>query len=708
MFDKFDKNAISNENLYYANLKREKRLRDQTEEMEREKIAMENLKHQMDEEKQYQLDKKNRIKQAQYEDYNNYLKQKYSTPPQYREQLNIKLGGEQRNIRKTNYNEEMENLCINPTTQKHELPNVINYSDMGRKYQKGYSHGYNIITGEVYSDNYYNPNNNNINEENNKKEINNNNNEKIEYKDENNMTNNINYKGISISREEYEEFLRYKEMKRQKALEEQQYLEKEKNPNNYNYNKTNQNNPNENYYKKYENEQPLNYNQPPKDYYSNYERINEKNSIKNNFHYEEQNPTSQKRFDEIKEKENFLKQENKYYEDYKNRLLMERQNQMQENNNYPPNMEQQNYTQNPPYYYEEQQEMRNKPEIYQENQYENRNMNNDAYSREAYDKMKMMERQQINKDKYNNEDYDEQIQFNDNISFPEKQQMNKNIQNQERMAENYQMNENQNQNEIKDINREKYLQFLKEQSQSNNQIRNYPPEQNQYQERERERRENERDYIPKQNQFQNEYNQINTNQISSRDYQEYQEQIKPPTPQPLPQLQQPNKYLSYQEQIQRLQKQKEQEKIEPTNNYPSNNPQISEYNMNKIRNLYNKDNIFTPEQPPKIEPKYNDMPLTEKERKELIQKDYAKYLDWQISEKNRGGKTPYNQKRYNPIIDDDDINVNNQREQNNYEEMKYKENLMNKLPIDPYRNKNYDMNNRNDYGYINNYNLPKK
>ena len=706
MFDKFDKNAISNENLYYANLKREKRLRDQTEEMEREKIAMENLKHQMDEEKQYQLDKKNRIKQAQYEDYNNYLKQKYSTPPQYREQLNIKLGGEQRNIRKTNYNEEMENLCINPTTQKHELPNVINYSDMGRKYQKGYSHGYNIITGEVYSDNHYNPNNNNINEENNTKEINNNNNEKIEYKNENNMTNNINYKGISISREEYEEFLRYKEMKRQKALEEQQYLEKEKNPNNYNYNKTNQNNPNENYYKKYENEQPLNYNQPPKDYYSNYERINEKNSIKNNFHYEEQNPTPQKRFDEIKEKENFLKQENKYYEDYKNRLLMERQNQMQENNNYPPNMEQQNYTQNPPYYYEEQQEMRNKPEIYQENQYENRNMNNDAYSREAYDKMKMMERQQINKDKYNNEDYDEQIQFNDNISFPEKQQMNKNIQNQERMAENYQMNENQNQNEIKDINREKYLQFLKEQSQSNNQIRNYPPEQNQYQERERER-ENERDYIPKQNQFQNEYNQINTNQTSSRDYQEYQEQIKPPTPQPLPQLQQPNKYLSYQEQIQRLQKQKDQENIEPTNNYPSNNPQISEYNMNKIRNLYNKDNIFKPEQPPKIEPKYNDMPLTEKERKELIQKDYAKYLDWQISEKNRGSKTPYNQKRYNPIIDDDDINVNNQREQNNYEEMKYKENLMNKLPIDPYRNKNYDMNNRNDYGYINNYNLPK-
>ena len=54
MFDKFDKNTISNENLYYANLKREKRLKEQTEEMEREKIAIENLKNQMDKEKQYQ------------------------------------------------------------------------------------------------------------------------------------------------------------------------------------------------------------------------------------------------------------------------------------------------------------------------------------------------------------------------------------------------------------------------------------------------------------------------------------------------------------------------------------------------------------------------------------------------------------------------------------------------------------------------------
>jgi hypothetical protein len=149
----FDKNAISKENLYYANYKKEKRLKDYYDEVERDKKAMDKLRDQIEQEKLYQIEKKNRIRQNQYEDYNNYLKQKYSTLPQYREKLNIKLGGEERNIKKTNYNEEMDNLCINPTTQKNVYPTtpMINYSEMGRNYQKGYSHGYNIITGEVYS-----------------------------------------------------------------------------------------------------------------------------------------------------------------------------------------------------------------------------------------------------------------------------------------------------------------------------------------------------------------------------------------------------------------------------------------------------------------------------------------------------------------------------------------------------------------------------
>ena len=107
----FDKNQISKENLYLANFQREKRMKDHLDEMEREKIAMEKLRYQMEQDKINQLEKKNQIRQNQYEEYNNYLRQKYSTPPQYREKLNIKLGGEQRNIIKKDYNEEMKNYA---------------------------------------------------------------------------------------------------------------------------------------------------------------------------------------------------------------------------------------------------------------------------------------------------------------------------------------------------------------------------------------------------------------------------------------------------------------------------------------------------------------------------------------------------------------------------------------------------------------------
>ena len=748
MYDKFDRNAISNENLYYANLKKEKRIKDQTEEMEREKIAMENLKNQMEKEKQYQIDRRNRIKQAQYEDYNNYLRQKYSTPPENREKLNIKLGGEQRNIKKMNYNEEMDNLCINPTTQKYEeFPNAINYSEMGRKYQKGYSHGYNIITGEIYSDNNQNRQNN----------INFNNNQNNNYNNEINDNNNKNVnerKGINISPEEYEEFLRYKEMKRQKEMERQQQIEKEKYNNSNDYIKNNEIRQN-----KYE------YEKAPKEYLNQYQNY-ERQKPKNNFHYEELNEQP-KRFDEIREKQNFIKQENKYYEDYQNRLM---QNKPKENNrdygqipqNYNEEQNQYQYQNNrdnneKKYVYENvyrkftQEDIdfiyeiclgladiiidelhdsvtnfflkkdNNKGYItlndfkdilYQDlkidyksdinnfqtfldfivsdkmiegeliietkriinviktysgrdgpNEIENKPSQNE---RQDYEKQ-MIERKQYN-DKYNNEENEEQIQFKDKISFPSNQQMNLNEQN---------ININ---NQNKDIERERYMQFLREQSLQNNQTRNYPSEE--YNNNAYQRENQERNYYEKQN----EYNKPNN--YDKRPLYEYNEKRElTPSYQSQPQ----KEFLSYQEQIRRIQNQKEMEEKEKYNKYQQNNQQMSEYDMNKMRNMNTKNNIFKNEEPLKITPKYNDEPLTEKERKELVQKDYAKYLDWQIQEKNRNAKTPYYQRNYNPILDD-----------NNNEPNNYKENI----PVDPYKNRNYDMNNRT--GYPGNNNFMKK
>ena len=38
------------------------------------------------------------------------MNRKYATPAQYREKLNIKLGGEERAIKKQTYNEQMEKV----------------------------------------------------------------------------------------------------------------------------------------------------------------------------------------------------------------------------------------------------------------------------------------------------------------------------------------------------------------------------------------------------------------------------------------------------------------------------------------------------------------------------------------------------------------------------------------------------------------------
>ena len=68
----------------------------------------------------------------------------------------------------------MENLCLNPTrnTNVYAHTPVPNFSEQGLRFQRGYSHGYNILTGEAYSPelkkNNQNVNNNNYNMSDNK------------------------------------------------------------------------------------------------------------------------------------------------------------------------------------------------------------------------------------------------------------------------------------------------------------------------------------------------------------------------------------------------------------------------------------------------------------------------------------------------------------------------------------------------------------
>ena len=807
----FDKTALYKQNLYYANLKRENRIKEQMDEMEREKKEMEQLKAQMEQEKLYQIEKKNRIKQSQYEDYNNYLRQKYSTPPQFREKLNIKLGGENRNIKKQNYNEEMDNLCLNPTTQKNIYPTtpIINYSEMGRNYQKGYSHGYNIITGEIYS----NPNPNNPN---NIAHIKNDNiNEKYN-EPKNKIENPINYNNMNISPEEYQEFLEYKKLKREKELEEikrQQYINQYNNkydnisnnddnnkgkniqPIEYenapNYNqKQNELKYSDNQYEKemppseYQNQQfnrekeeeldrndnNLNYQinsfkQPiPPYYYNNYKN----KDIKENFHYgNEQN--DKERIENIY-KENIYKQ-NKFYEDYERRMI-NKENDIPNNNypmggnqEYPPNyyprkepIEPNDYDKNkneiyPPlnniknfdnkegFHQIEKNDYRNIPYNYQKddnnNNYErsNEKMGENIPSQYQYQQEYNMPPSQYQGETPLRAQYDD----NDEIKFRNKLPYfnNEQRENESMNPREEKYNTEKNTNNIKDIERERYMQFLMNKTKENqekeenninynNKEENYPNQnqtkypsynnnlEEQYYLQNQQIQNNNFDRNPN---YENDYNQQMAikynNYISKNEYEnEKQRELQGPSIE---------KYPSYQEQIERIKKEEEyfeNEKLKQQNkeiisynnenNVNNKNAKeiISQFNENKKKNTSSEDHIFKVSPPLPTPPKYNDEPLTLKERKE-IQRDYAKYLDWQINEKNaRNAKTPFNLK-YNPILDDDNLNRNKYEE--DFQTIKEKNNYGKDLPINPYSSKNYDYNNKSNLGlnpisYKGNYN----
>ena len=770
----FDKNEVSKQNLYYANLKREQRLKEQQDEIERERIANEKLRYQIEQDKMNQLEKKNKIKQNQYEDYNNYLRQKFSTPPQYREKLNIKLGGEQRNIKKKDYNEEMENLCINPTSQKNVYPTtpVINYSEMGRNYQKGYSHGYNIITGEVYN---MNNNQNNLN-----KNMNFNDNNKG---NDNNLINKKEYPNnynINISPEEYEEFLRFKEMKRQKELEQ---FQREKYANYMN-------NFNENEMRQRESENYENENQDQRELYSNggqylneiqnpdlqkqqffNNQIPEKRNIdyensqinryygqkvKENFHYEKDKMPPSSR----EENENNYKQ-NKFYQEYQKEFL---QNQERAKGNYNDNYER-NYPSNyyqrddvnaqiPPQNYnmEENENINKKEEPFYPQSNLNRE-NNDYENQRQFEKRDFgnipyeFQQRGINnipsdyeKEMMMRQKYNDEIEFRNKISFQDNQQMIQNEPNENKQMPPQGLDE-------KDIEREKYRQFLLNKA---NEIKdqNAPEENLNYKNnilnKEQEQNyPNERNYNQQmmdyqQGKLQNDNYYQNINQNSERDYynngnepiqynnfmpkNDYQNQYQREREEQESNGQEPH-FLTYQQQMERIKRQ-EQEQDLPQNDKISNNPNenyanknakeiINEFNENKRKNMYSEDHIFHVRQTPQAPPKYNDEPLTDKEKRQ-IQRDYAKFLDWQINEKNkRNSKTPFNQK-YNPILDNNNVIDNKFDEGHNpYQQMREKNNAMNDIPPNPYSNKNYDINSKSNLGSnpitnpSNNYNFPQ-
>ena len=674
----------------------------------------------------------------------------------------------------------MDNLCLNPTRQKNIYPTkpIINYSEMGRNYQKGYSHGYNIITGEVYSNQY---NNNQIDNQN----ENLNQNENCERNDNYNLNNknvcdqNNNYNNLNISPEEYEEFLQYKEMKKQKELEQ---IEQEKER--YNNYINNYKNPQyENAPKNEREEYQLNYNNKPYQneilpqyqeeklykndikeqndmkYYqqntqleNNYNSIdNNTKNIKDNFHYDKdnlnpviQNKTNDREKIENTYKENLYKQ-NQCYEDFEKKYIQNQQKEEKEDNknynkmpNYNPNYYQKkDELSNQHQQYDYKNNIRKEEQIYPTTNYDYKNQNYEniplEYQRrenkindnnlppvEYQRNMEINKQQNIpypyqqrEKSEYDNEE----IQFRNNISLQVSQPMAE-YQNPKEHYPSVEEKNNydkfENEKNIKDIERERYRQFLmskinetkeenrrngiemnnnrnnininynneneqnkknyllKEEENANNYYRN---QENNYYNNYQKGPNQYNNYLPENENYNYNYNQYERDrqrEIDERNYQEEQE---------------PN-YLSYKEQIERIKKQ-EQNKNTSANNQIIENKNnakeiISQFNENKRKNTNSEDHIFNVQHVPPNPPKYTDEPLTSKERKE-IQREYAKFLDWQINEKNiRNARTPM-YKKYNPILDDDNSDIKKIKDQNSA--MRENNNIIKReIPINPYYN----------------------
>jgi len=322
--------------------------------------------------------------------------------------------------------------------------------------------------------------------------------------------------------------------------------------------------------------------------------------------------------------------------------------------------------------------------------------------------------------------YNDEIEFRNKISFQDNQQMIQNEPNENKQMPPQGLDE-------KDIEREKYRQFLLNKA---NEIKdqNAPEENLNYKNnilnKEQEQNyPNERNYNQQmidyqQGKLQNDNYYQNINQNSERDYynngnepiqynnfmpkNDYQNQYQREREEQESNGQEPH-FLTYQQQMERIKRQ-EQEQDLPQNDKISNNPNenyanknakeiINEFNENKRKNMYSEDHIFHVRQTPQAPPKYNDEPLTDKEKRQ-IQRDYSKFLDWQINEKNkRNSKTPFNQK-YNPILDNNNVIDNKFDEGHNpYQQMREKNNAMNDIPPNPYSNKNYDINSKSNLGY---------
>ena len=734
-FSQYNKNDTYLANLNYANLQKEKRNKEELKEIELDRMAMEKLQIELDQEKQLEKERKNKIRKQQYEDYSNYFRQKYSETPQSKDNnINIKLGNEKRFIRKPSYQQQMENLCLNPTRDKniYNQSPIQNYSEVGRQYQRGYSHGYNILTGEAYSSelqqgktpitnsNINNKIDNNINNNKNKEQIYNNN--------FGNNNNNVSFG--EKEKEDLRQYQEYMEMKRKKEQEEQEqetlyYMQQQQNQNQLEKeiekekNITSQkddipqyiNNP----------QQQLNYNNKE---YAPQEQINEKMRPNNNenipleykdiYNQEKSQSNQQIPLEEIPPEYREMYQREKEREKEQRTPY---QNQIEGINTYIPReknnlidkerISEDDYRQ----YLLSKQEIDNKEkeeenmEIYQnmlkEKEREQNEINQER-EKELY-RQYLFEQQRQNPDNNKSREEDlNQNQINENQNQP--YQDIKNIREEEIPKEIINERNNINKNDNKPIN--SFDEYYKQKNMNNpeieSEIKNQPQNQleNKY--------ENENyppysQYPPENDQNPNIYPQTEEPISEEQAYMMYQQEQKrkelgkmemeKERARQILERQQKERLIQEQSQNPNDYYQQNYNNLTPYNKNNNQEPaKLSEFNSAKIeylknrqKNLLTKDNIFSVSETPKPQPKYNNEPLTNADRLR-IQREYAQFLDSQINAKNI--RENRNKNNGLNLVQSSGYEAEGP---NPYEQMRNKHSKLRDIPQDPYSVKNYNI-----------------
>jgi len=735
-YSHYNKNDTYLANLNYANAQKERRNKEELKEIEQDRIAMEKLQLELNQEKQLEKERKNLIRQQQYEDYSNYVKQKYSQIPQTKENVYIKVGTGQRFIRKPSYQQQMENLCLNPTrnTNVYAHTPIHNFSEQGRRFQRGYSHGYNILTGEVYSSELQQgKNNNNQNVNNNNNNMNDNN--PKEQKQNNYVITD------EKEKEELRQYQEYMEMKRKKEQQEQEeqalYYMQQQNQNKYPLSQEkeipkereiiNQNNYPEQY---------QNIPQPQSQY--NIEYINKEQTYdkmrpnENNIPQDYQDLYKNERFSPNQMRQPSLEE---IPPEYREIYLRE---QMRENEQRPPVQNQKEEINT----YIPKQEENLKPNENIHTLNNDKNNERDNYRQYLLSKQEMNEKdkEEENMEIYQNMLKEKELEQNQKNQDKEKELYRQYLLEQQRQEQDQirekeinpnQINENQN-HQYHDINTIREAKLPKEEinnkenksinsleeyyRQKNNNFQEAQPKMNNIQEKEQieDKYENNEKYPPYSQyppeipQNQNMYNQSQEPMTEEQAYMMYQQQQDKKELDQMEMEKERARILLERQQREKL----NQEQIQNQNdyyqqNYNNESPYYSnnnslereqikmsefnsakmEYLKNKQKNLLTNDNIFSISEAPKPQPKYNNEPLTNADRLR-IQREYAQFLDSQINAKNmRENKNKNNGLN---MVQSSGYEVEGP---NPYEQMRNKHSKLRDIPQDPYSVKNYNISN---------------